>query len=49
MKNTLEEIMLWTVAALAIILSVGIVAFVCGTLFGFATMISRVAFRMWGV
>jgi hypothetical protein len=49
MKDTLEEIMLWAVAILAIILAVGMVAFICGTLFGFATLIARVAFRLWGV
>jgi hypothetical protein len=49
MKDTLEEIMLYAVATLAVILSVALVAFICGTLFGFATVIARVAFRMWGV
>jgi hypothetical protein len=49
MKHTLNEIMLCAVAILAIILAVGIVAFVCGTLFGFATLIARAAFHLWGV
>lgn len=49
MKDTLEEIMLYTVAGLAIILAVAVGAFICGTLLGFGTMIARVAFRMWGV
>lgn len=47
--RTMNEIMIWTVAILGVILSVALVAFVCGTLFGFATLIARVAFRLWGV
>ena len=42
MKDTLEEIMLYAVATLAVILSVALVAFICGTLL-FVTL------RMWGV
>lgn len=49
MKNTLEEIMLYAVAILAITLTVAVGAFICGTLLGFGTMIARVAFRLWGV
>ena len=49
MKDTLEEIMLWAVAILGVILAVAVVAFVCGTLFGFATLIARAAFHLWGV
>ena len=49
MKDTLEAIMLWAVAILAVILSVALIAFICGTLMGFGTMIARVAFRLWGV
>ena len=49
MMTILEEIMLWAVAVLAIILAVAVGAFICGTLMGFATVIARVAFRMWGV
>lgn len=49
MKNTLEEIMLYAVATLAVIVAVAVGAFICGTLMGFGSMIARIAFRMWGV
>lgn len=49
MKDTLEEIMLYAVATLAVVVAVAVGAFICGTLLGFGTMIARIAFRMWGV
>jgi len=49
MKDTLEEIMLYAVATLAVVVAVAVAAFVCGSLMGFGTMIARIAFRMWGV
>ena len=48
MKDTLEEIMLYAVATLAVV-AVAVGAFICGTLMGFGSMIARIAFRMWGV
>ena len=49
MKDTLEEIMLYAVATLAVLLAVAVGAFIGGTLLGFGSMIARIAFRMWGV
>ena len=49
MMAILEEIMLYAVATLAVVVAVAVGAFICGTLMGFGSMIARIAFRMWGV